>query len=100
MFYKSRELQRLWETEIYEEDPNNHPDTATRRITIVAWNAVGAIRSAARWVARQPIPLHYVTHPDHDETGEDRIFRINNAREGPVGPPLNPTIGAKSPDDW
>ena len=64
MFYKRRELRRLWEIEIYTEDPNENPDvpTPTKTETLVAWNAVGAIRATGGRAAKEPKPLYYVTH--------------------------------------
>jgi len=94
VFYKHRELPRLWEIEIYEQDPHEHPETATQLLTIVAWNAVGAIRGAGKQAVAQPRQLCFVTHPEQDPEGKDQIYRVNDPKEGPLfDSPVVPTIG-------
>lgn len=97
MFYRRRELQRLWEVEVFDGDPED-PDVTTHKETVIAWNHVDATRKAGKHVATPPVELHFVTWPDTDEN----IFRINNTSEGPVGDPVNPSMAVVdlSEEDW
>lgn len=97
MFYKQRELRRLWSLEIFNGDPNDpdDPDLSTRLETIVAWNAVDAIRHAGGKLAYQPVALFYVTWP---EVGKNDIYKIESTA-GPTGDPINPSIGVKIIED-
>ena len=101
MFYRRRELRRLWEIEVYDGDPNEHPDipTPTHTETLVAWNAVDANRGAGGPVAAPPKALFFVTWPPKPG---DPIYRINNTGEGPVGEPIVPSISRNDPaeEDW
>jgi hypothetical protein len=103
MFYRKRELRRLWEIEVYDGDPHEDPDTPTptHKETIIAWNAVDAIRSAGGPVAVQPKALFFVTWPVPGDP-EENIYRINNTGEGPVGDPIVPSVRRDDPttDDW
>jgi hypothetical protein len=90
MFYKQRHLNRLWEVEIINEDDPAEPP---RKETLIAWNAVGAIRNTGKPVARQPAALFFVTYPD----AEGNIYRIDSPREGPTGDPVTPSIQAAHP---
>ena len=97
MFYKKKYLPRLWEVEIYESNPDGESEIPTRKETLVAWNAVDAIRRAGNRVAKQPKALHFITHPEY-EGGP--IYRINSPQDGPIGDPIVPSIAVVEPDDW
>jgi hypothetical protein len=98
MFYKRRELRRLWEVEVFDGDPHDK-DTAVYKTTIIAWNAVDAIRHAGSAVAKQPIALYYVTWPDKPG---GPVYRINSTAGGPVGDPVVPSVSRDelSQEDW
>jgi len=85
---RSRELMRLFELEVYDGDPDD-PKTKTTKETIVAWNAMDAIRRCgARRLATQPKELHHVTHPDQE--GEP-IYKIKDTG-GPTEEEVKPSI--------
>jgi len=86
MFYRGRELRRLWEIEVYDGDPNKKkPKTHTE--TVIAWNAVDAIRKCgAMKAAKQPVDLGYVMK----DKGE-AILKIEDTA-GPTDEEVTPTI--------
>lgn len=93
MFYRQRELRRLWRVEVYDGDPEG--DGVTTHIeTVIAFNAVAANRKAGGPIAKEPVALHYVTWPE-EENGP--VFRVNSTKEGPVGDPIEPTIACSEP---
>lgn len=60
MIYKARELRRLYKCKVYKTDKKCH----TREETVIAWNAVDAIRQARGELAEQPEELCFVTWDD------------------------------------
>jgi len=87
MRYKGRELRRLFEVRVYTGDPDaKRPKT--KKETVVAFNAVEAVRFCGGKASKQPEPLCYVTWPEAD--GEP-IFRINDTG-GPTETEINPSI--------
>ena len=85
---RSRELMRLFEVEVYDGDPDDSK-TKTTKETIVAWNAMDAIRKCgARKLAYQPKELFHVTHPDQE--GEP-IYKIEDTG-GPTEEEIQPSI--------
>lgn len=94
MFYRGRELRRLWEVKIYISKPDaKKPKTRTERV--LAWNAVDAIRRCgAAKVAEQPVSLGFVTWP---EKKGDSIFLIENTK-GPTDEIVEFTLGKDG--DW
>lgn len=93
MFYRGRELRRLWEVEIYVGKVDaKKPKTRTERV--LAWNAVDAIRRCgeAKAVA-QPVSLGYVTWPD---TEGSAIYFIESTA-GPTEEEVVPTIESDEP---
>ncbi len=86
----TRELRREWEVELYDGDRND-PDCPTHTETVVAWNAVEAIRKCGnRRVVKQPRALHYVTWPEQKNSGGP-IHKIESTA-GPTDQVIEPTI--------
>jgi len=77
MFYRGRELKRLWRVTLYTGNPDvKKPKTTTE--TCVAFNAVEAIRLfGSRQVVKQPEAICYVTWPEDDE-GVGPIYKIED----------------------
>lgn len=100
MFYRGRELRRLWEIEVFDGDRED-PECPTKVETVIAWNAVDAIRRTGDRAAAQPKALHFVTWAEDGDSAQ-RIFRINNTEEGPVGDPIEPSIALPelTDEDW
>jgi hypothetical protein len=94
MFYKGRELRRVWEVEVYEGDPED-PDVTTRTETVIAWNQVEAIRRAGGKVATLPVSKGFVTWPQGQEK---RLFRIENTA-GPTDEVVEPTLSIGADDE-
>jgi len=80
MYYKQRELRRMWEVELYDGDKDD-PNVTTHKETVVAWNQVEAIRRGGGNVASPPVALYYVTWPD---VKDGPIFRIDDPKVGPI----------------
>ena len=80
MRYQRRELMRLFEVEVYDGDPDD-PKTKILKESIVAWNALDAIRSCGkRRLVSQPVAMHHVTHPKEED---GPIFKIDSTA-GPI----------------
>lgn len=94
MIYKSRALRSLWTVKIYDGDPDKKK-TRIREETIVAFNAVEAIRKCPGNVAEQPERVCYVTFPEKDGYP---IHRIENTA-GPTEEVIEPSIPLED-DDW
>lgn len=94
MFYRGRELRRVWEVEIYEGDPED-PDVTTRTDTVIAWNQVEAIRRAGGRVVKQPVSKGFVTWPDGREK---RVFKIEDTA-GPTDEEIAPSISTGADDE-
>ncbi len=93
MFYKRRELRRLWDVEVYNGDPED-PNVTTHIETVVAFNAVEANRKCGGRVALPPTARCYVTWPvDPNTTGP--IYRIDSTA-GPSDELIEPTIGLEA----
>jgi len=61
MKYKSREMRRLYEVYLYAGDPDD-PDTEIVTETVVAWNAVDAVRRCSgRRAASEPVMVDHVS---------------------------------------
>lgn len=91
MFYRGREMRRLWEVEVFDGEPED--DTPTHFETVVAWNAVDAINRCAAHVAKMPEEICFVTWPDD----EDKIYRIDSTA-GPSTEVIEPSVGDTG--DW
>ena len=66
---------RLFNVEIYDGDPDD-PKTKILKETIIAWNAMDAIRRCGnRRLVSQPVASHHVTHPKEED---GPIFKINS----------------------
>ena len=90
----TRELRRLWEVEIYDGDPDKKK-TKIKKETVVAWNAVDAIRACGnRKLAKEPEALCYVTWPDEDGMP---IYKIKDT-SGPTKEEIKPTIETRKSD--
>ena len=64
MKYRSRELRRMYEIEVYDGDPD-HKKTKTGKHTAIAWNEVGAVRACGnKKVAKPPEFLYFVSWDD------------------------------------
>jgi hypothetical protein len=75
MRYQRRELMRLFKVEVYDGDPDD-PKTKTLKETIVAWNAMDAIRRCGnKRLVSQPVASHHVTHPKHED---GPIYKIDS----------------------
>ena len=89
MMYKGKKdrhprlLRRLWKVKKYVGDEGD-PDRSIREETVIAFNAVEAIRRARGAVAEMPEALHYVTW-------DDQPLRINDTG-GPTDEVVEPTI--------
>lgn len=94
MFYRKRELRRLWEVEIYDGNPDaKKPKNHIEKV--VAWNAVDAIRRCGEMrVASQPKAVCFVTWPEAEGSP---IFKIESTA-GPTDEEIKPSIGGE--DDW
>lgn len=94
MFYRGRELRRLWEVKVYIGKPDaKKPKTRIEKV--IAWNAVDAIRRCGEAkVAEQPVALGFVTWP---ETKGDQIFFIESTK-GPTGEVVEFSLGEDG--DW
>lgn len=88
---KSRHLRRLWEVTVYDGNPDAKKPK-TRKETVVAWNAVDAIRLCGGAAAKEPKAVCYVTWPNGDESGP--IHRIESTA-GPTDEEIKPTIPMK-----
>ena len=94
MRYKGRELRRLWEVTVYEGDPNaKKPKTRTE--TVIAFNAVEALRKCPGQAAEEPRALMFVTWP---EAGNPTIYKIEDTA-GPTDEIVNPTVPEPVPPD-
>lgn len=82
MIYKSRQLRRLYQVEIYKTDKRVHTHTET----LIAWNAVDANRRVQGELAVEPKPICFVTWDDPPR-------RIENPTDGALETVL-PTIAA------
>ena len=91
MFYKGRELRRLWEVEVFDGPPEE--DTPSHKETVIAWNAVDANQRCGGHVKSRPVALYFVTWP---EAGE-KPMRIDSTA-GPTDEVVEPSIGNE--DDW
>jgi hypothetical protein len=87
MIYRKRELRRLWELKVYKTDKKVH----TRTETVIAWNAVDAIRQARGEVATQPKAVCYVTW-------DDPPLEIYDPTAGPIDKIVTPSIPL--PEQW
>ena len=96
MFYKNRELRRLWRIYIYDGDKED-PECPIREETLVAWNAVDAIRRCGQAAARQPEEVCFVSWPDDDAQA---IQRVANPLAGPVGDVVVPSIAVADKEAW
>jgi len=88
MFYRRRELRRLWEVDVYDGDPED-PDVEIRTETLIAWNAVDAIRHSNGSVVSQPRAVCFVSWP---EGSNPNIYRVDNTGDGPVGDAIVPSV--------
>lgn len=98
MFYRGRELRRLWEVKVFVGNPDiKRPKTRTE--TVVAWNAVGAINKCPGRVAKRPVDKGFVTWPRTDANGVplEPTFKIKSTA-GPEEEIVETTIGDES--DW
>lgn len=98
---KTRELRRLFEVEVYvetDECDRNDPACPTRKETVVAWNAVDAIRRTGGKAVSQPVPKSWVTWPEY-EGGP--IFEIADPNEGPNrAAAVDPTVPIPEQEEW
>lgn len=88
----TRELRRLWEVDTYDGD-HNDPNCPIRTETVVAFNAVEAIRKASgrgRLVVTQPRALHFVTWPEQ-KNSDGPIHKIESTA-GPTDEVIEPMI--------
>lgn len=83
MRYMGRMLRRLWEVEIYEGDPDAE-EPETRDETIIAWNAVDAVRSCGGRAVKEPTALGFVTWDD--------VPLLIESTKGPTKKTAEPTI--------
>lgn len=96
MFYRGRELRQLFEMEVYEDvEKKNDENPVTYTETVVAWNAVDAIRRSGGKAATYPEHKGFVTWPEAD----GKVYIINSPLEGPSGDPINPTIPIPTEED-
>lgn len=87
----TRALRRLWEVEIYEGDPDaKTPKTRTE--TVIAWNAVDAVRFCGGKAASPPVAKDFVTW--------DEPPRIIRSTAGPEKATAKPTIAPPAEEDW
>ena len=79
MMYRNRSLRRLWRVMVFHPAKGKSiTDRTPRRAeTLVAWNAVDAIRQAPGQLAREPEPVCWVTWDDPPR-------RIENTQDGPL----------------
>jgi len=92
LIYRSRSLRRLFEVKVYRPAKGKEPGprTKTTKETVIAWNAVDAIRQVAPLaVAEQPRPLVFVTWDEPPRV-------IHNPTEGPMDEIVRPTMGAEA----
>ena len=95
MRYKGRELRRLWDISVYVGDPDDKK-RKIRSETIVAFNAVEAIRFCGGQASAQPRAMYYVTWPE-DKSGVGPIHRIEDT-SGPMNDiPVQPSIALRTP---
>ena len=94
---KTRELRRLWEVRVYEGDPDARIPK-TKYTTVVAFNAVEAIRLCGGRAASEPVALDYVTWPEHPG---DPVLRIQDT-SGPTDQVVEPIVplSAEEDEDW
>lgn len=86
MIYQNTHLRQMFEIEVFksaEERDAKKPKTKTE--TVLAWNAVDAIRRSGDLAASEPKSLGYVT------PGDDPYF-IEDPQKGPTKKKANPTI--------
>jgi hypothetical protein len=81
VIYKRRELRRLWRVKVYKTDKKVH----THEETLVAWNAVEAIRMARGEVAKAPEAVCYITWDNPPR-------RIDDPSAGPLDEIIEPSI--------
>ena len=96
MFYRGRELRRLWRVKVFVGDKED-PDCPMREEQIVAWNQTHAIRMAPGDVVELPEFICYVSWPapGKDET----IYRVDSPLEGPLkDQPIKPTVAVVTED--
>ena len=87
MRYLSRDLRALWELVIYTGNPDaKRPKT--KKETVIAINAVDAIRRAGKPVAKPPEFIDYVTWPEI-EGGPIYIIKDTS---GPTDIEVKPTV--------
>jgi hypothetical protein len=90
----TRELRRMWEVDLYDGD-RNEPDCPIRTETVVAFNAVEAIRKChGFFVVTPPRALHFVTWPELKKPGEP--VRKIESTAGPTDEVVEPTIAIPS----
>ncbi len=83
MMYKHRILRRLWKVQVFTGDPDD-PGVEISEETVIAFNAVEAVRRVGRPVALPPEPVCYVTW-------DDAPLRIENTA-GPTDEVVTPSI--------
>ena len=99
MFYRGKELRRLWEVEIFTGKTDvKKPKTRTERV--IAWNAVDAIqRCGGKNIAKRPVDLGFVTWPETDKDGlpVEPTLKIKSTA-GPEEEVVETTLGNEG--DW
>lgn len=86
----TRELRRLWEVDLYDGDRND-PNTPIRTETVVAFNAVEAIRKLhGFFVVTPPRAKHFVTWPELKKP-DGQVLKIDTTA-GPTDEVVEPTI--------
>jgi hypothetical protein len=93
---RTRALRRLWEIEVYEGNETPDEDTPTRTETVIAWNAVDAIRRSGSRAFAQPRSLGFVSWP----VDGDDIFIVATPKIGPIGDPVETTIATPEEESW
>ena len=90
----TRELRRMWEVDLYDGD-HNDPDCPIHTETVVAFNAVEAIRKCSgRLVVTPPRALHFVTWPELKKPNES--IRKIESTAGPTDEVVDPSIAIPS----
>lgn len=92
MIYRSRSLRRLFEVSVYRPAKGRKPGprTKTSTETVIAWNAVDAIRRVAPLeAAEQPRALVFVTWDEPPRV-------ILNPVDGPTDEVVTPTMGEEA----
>lgn len=92
--YKRRMLRRLYIVKVFDEDPDENPDSDTHEEKVIAWNETDAIRRCGPFrVAERPQAECYVTWDDQPK-------KIYDSKKGPSEEPADPTLGAVTEDDF